>query len=30
MRDVHEECKWRLTTHTSSYAAVANAKRKDQ
>jgi hypothetical protein len=30
MRDVHEECKRRLTTHTSSYAAVANAKRKDQ
>jgi len=30
MRDVHEECKRRLTTHTSSYAAVANAKRKDR
>jgi len=30
MRDVHEECKQRPTTHTSSYAAVANAKRKDQ
>jgi len=30
MRDVHEECKWRLTTHTSSYAAVANAKCKDR
>ncbi|KAG6738607.1 hypothetical protein POTOM_058227 [Populus tomentosa] len=30
MRDVHEECKRRLTTHTNSYAAVANAKRKDR
>jgi hypothetical protein len=30
MRDVHEECKQRLTTHTNSYAAVANAKRKDR
>jgi hypothetical protein len=30
MRDVHEECKRRLTTHTNSYATVANAKRKDR
>jgi hypothetical protein len=30
MRDVHEECKRRLTTHTSSYVAVANAKCKDR
>ncbi|KAG6745122.1 hypothetical protein POTOM_051766 [Populus tomentosa] len=28
--NVHEECKRRLTTHTNSYAAVANAKRKDR
>jgi hypothetical protein len=28
MRDVHEECKQRLTVHTNSYTAVANAKRK--
>ncbi|KAA8521887.1 hypothetical protein F0562_012799 [Nyssa sinensis] len=30
MRDVHDECKWRLTSHTNSYAASANAKRKDR
>ncbi|KAL6328237.1 hypothetical protein AAG906_034380 [Vitis piasezkii] len=30
MRDVHEECKRRLTIHTNSYAASANSKRKDR
>ncbi|KAA8515182.1 hypothetical protein F0562_018361 [Nyssa sinensis] len=30
MRDVHDECKRRLTFHTISYAASANAKRKDR
>ena len=30
MRDIHEECKRRLTIHTNSYAASANAKRKDR
>ena len=28
MRDIHEECKRRLTIHTNSYATSANAKRK--
>ena len=30
MRDVHEECKRCLTIHINSYAALANAKCKDQ
>ena len=30
MRDVHEECKRRLTIHSNSYAVSANAKRKDK
>lgn len=30
MRDVHDECKQRLSFHTSSYAASANAKHKDR
>jgi len=30
MRDVHEECKRRLTVHTNSCAAIANIKRRDQ
>ena len=29
MQAVHEECKQRLTIHINSYAASANAKRKD-
>ncbi|KAG2675534.1 hypothetical protein I3760_12G008100 [Carya illinoinensis] len=30
MQNVHEECKWRLTFHTNSYAASANSKCKDR
>lgn len=30
MQNVHEECKQCLTVHTNSYAAMTNAKRKDQ
>lgn len=30
IRNVHEECKQRLTFHTNSYAVSANSKRKDR
>ncbi|KAJ0007622.1 hypothetical protein Pint_30469 [Pistacia integerrima] len=30
MRDVHDECKRRLTFHTNSYVASASAQRKDR